>query len=73
MSRNDAPDDSARVRKRRRGDKSLIAGVLLVVIGAMFLVDQLGWFRFSEIWPVILIGLGLVMVIRYFTSVRRSQ
>lgn len=42
-----------------------IAGVVLVVIGAIFLVDQLGVFHFawSVFWPILLIAVGAVLVV----------
>jgi len=42
-----------------------IFGVVLVVIGAIFLVDQLGVFHFAwrVFWPVLLIAIGAVLVL----------
>ena len=42
-----------------------IFGVVLVVIGAIFLVDQLGNFHFAwrVLWPVLLIAIGAVLVV----------
>lgn len=42
-----------------------IAGVVLVVIGAVFLVDQLGVFHFAGrvFWPILLIAVGAVLVV----------
>lgn len=41
------------------------AGILLVLLGVLFFMDQnFWWFRFDAFWPVILIGLGLYMVLR---------
>ena len=75
MARNDTHDDSGPVRKRRRrrDDGGLVAGTVLILIGSIFLVDQFGWFEFSELWPVILIGVGLVMIVRYVADARRPQ
>ena len=75
MARNDTHDDSAPVRKRRRrrDDGGLVAGTVLILIGSIFLVDQFGWFEFRELWPVILIGVGLVMIVRYVADARRPQ
>ena len=50
-----------------------MAGTVLILIGSIFLVDQFGWFEFSELWPVILIGVGLVMIVRYVADARRPQ
>lgn len=41
------------------------AGVLLVLLGVLFFMDQnFWWFRFDAFWPVILIGLGLYLLFR---------
>ena len=75
MAGNDTHDGSAPVRKRRRrrDDGGLVAGTVLILIGSLFLVDQFGWFEFRELWPVILIGVGLVMIVRYLADARRPQ
>lgn len=73
MARNDTNDDSAPARKRRRRDDGgLVAGTVLILIGSIFLVDQFGWADFGDLWPVILIGIGLVMIIRHVADARRS-
>ncbi len=43
-----------------------ILGVVLIVIGAIFLVDQLGIFQFAwrVFWPILLIVIGVVVVVR---------
>jgi hypothetical protein len=50
-------------RRRSVGGAELL-GLLLVGLGILFLLDQLGWFRFTwgMAWPVALIGLGLVVL-----------
>ena len=76
MARNDTHDDSAPARKRRRrrrgGDGALVGGTALVLLGSVFLADELGWVEFGDLWPVILIGIGLVMLVSYFADARRS-
>ena len=73
MARNDTNDDSAPARKRRRRDDGgLVAGTVLILIGSIFLVDQFGWADFGDLWPVILIGIGLVMIVRHVADARRS-
>ena len=74
MARNNTQNDSARARKRRRRDDGgLVAGPILILIGSIFLVDQFGWADFGELWPVILIGVGLVMIVRHLADARRPQ
>ena len=76
MTGNDAQAGSGparRRRRRRRGDGALVGGTTLILIGSIFLVDQFGWFEFRELWPVILIGIGLVMIVRYVGHARGPQ
>jgi len=43
------------------------AGGLLIVAGAYFLLTNLGllkWLSWDLVWPVVLIGIGLYLVIR---------
>ena len=76
MARNDTHDDAAPVRKRRRrrrGDGALVGGTALVLVGSVFLADELGWVEFGDLWPVILIGIGLVMIVSFFADARSSS
>jgi hypothetical protein len=49
-------------RDRRPG-----TGMLLLVLGVIFLLSNYGylhWFNFARLWPLILIGLGFIMLSR---------
>jgi len=48
----------------------MLGPVMLIVIGVLFLLNNLfpDEFRFSRMWPVILVVIGLVKVIEYFRS-----
>ena len=51
-------------RKAAGGSRNA-AGILLVLLGVMFFMDQnFWWFRFDAFWPIILIGLGLYLLLR---------
>ena len=53
-------------RCRMRG---LMAPVMLITIGALFLIGQFsGRYTFAELWPVILIVAGLVKVLESTAS-----
>jgi phage shock protein C len=58
----------AGVQKARRGLSSgsrNAVGVLLILLGALFFLDQnFYWFRFDSFWPLLLVGLGLYMIVR---------
>jgi phage shock protein C len=46
------------------GEAGLIFGVLLIVIGALFLVrEAIPWFDFHVWWPIGIIGLGLLLLV----------
>jgi len=64
----------------RRGDRSdatrggLVAGLVLIVIGAFFLVRQLvPSIDFGLWWPTVAIGLGVVLVVIALMPSRRSD
>lgn len=39
-----------------------IAGGVLMAVGGIFLADNLGYLRIDQMWPLILIGIGLFML-----------
>jgi phage shock protein C len=54
------PEDPAEAERRRN-----LFGWAIVVIGAIFLLSNLGAFRFVEwkvIWPLVLIGIGVLVL-----------
>ncbi|MCI0403099.1 MAG: DUF5668 domain-containing protein [Acidobacteria bacterium] len=49
--------------------RGLMAPVMLMTIGGLFLADQLiAAIRFRHIWPIILIVIGLLKLAAYFAS-----
>jgi phage shock protein C len=49
--------------EKKRDSGSLLGGLILVVLGLLFLANNLlPDFRFGDYWPVILIVIGLVML-----------
>ncbi len=51
----------------RRVDPAVLAGLLLVIIGVLFLLgnlDLLAWLHWARFWPLILILIGLVLLLR---------
>jgi len=50
-------------KEKKRDDGSLIGGLVLVVLGLLFLANNLlPDFRFGDYWPVILIVIGAVLL-----------
>jgi hypothetical protein len=51
-------------RRRSIGGPELV-GLTLIGLGFLFLLDRLGWFRFSWslVWPILLIGIGALVLI----------
>jgi phage shock protein PspC (stress-responsive transcriptional regulator) len=50
-----------------RSSRGLTAGIVLVVLGALFLMSNLGvfwWWKWKVFWPVVLIAVGLWMLVR---------
>lgn len=60
------PEMEAEVVTPERSELSrLLPGLALIVIGLIFLVNNLiPWFRFSYLWPVVLIVLGVALLLK---------
>lgn len=59
------PDDTI-IRDPRRN--SMIAGGALILIGTWYLLQRipaLSWLRFSNLWPLVLIAVGVIMILNY--------
>lgn len=49
--------------KKEKAGGSLVAGIILITIGILFLIDRfLPNIRFGDLWPVILIVGGIILV-----------
>ncbi len=63
--------DGVRRSTRDPGRGNIIAGGILVAVGLMFLLDRFSWIfhwphwlRFSNLWPLILVGVGISLLLR---------
>ncbi len=49
-----------KVVKEKKGRNSFLLGLILVIIGASFLLNNfVSWFSFKYVWPILIILLGL--------------
>jgi phage shock protein C len=54
--------------------RSMIAGIILIVVGIIFLADNLlPWFCFGDFWPLILIAIGGVMIWNIFAKSQHKE
>ena len=60
--------DEMKVEKDQQGDKTrFVAGIILIALGLFFLMNTLNifvWFSFFKLWPIVLIVIGAVILIR---------
>ena len=55
---------------KNRHNDSLVGGLILIVLGGLFLASNLGLIqlRWDVVWPVILIFIGLLWILRTLVS-----
>ncbi|HEV2386982.1 MAG TPA: DUF5668 domain-containing protein [Candidatus Acidoferrales bacterium] len=41
---------------------------VLITLGVLFLINQYGRYSFGELWPILLIVIGAVMVVQALSS-----
>ncbi|MGQ9798835.1 MAG: PspC domain-containing protein [Ignavibacterium sp.] len=52
------------VIEKRRMNKNSLAGIILIFLGVLFLLDNfLPRFSFHDLWPLILIGIGIALIL----------
>ena len=55
-------EEVAKIRHRRRN----LFGIIIIILGAIFLLgsfDFFWWFRWSYLWPLILIAIGALIIL----------
>lgn len=54
---------------------ALVAGLIFVVLGVVFLLEQLDVFelRAAYVWPLVLIAVGVAVLLGGLASLRRDQ
>ncbi len=59
----------SRTRARRRDHGSLTGGVILIVLGCLFLAEHIiPGFSFGDYWPLLLIAIGVLLLWRSRTE-----
>ncbi|MEI6681417.1 MAG: PspC domain-containing protein [Bacteroidota bacterium] len=67
-----APTPVPQTRERKKG--SLIGGLVLITLGALFLADELiPQINFGDLWPVILIVIGIGLLINALTGRKHNN
>lgn len=62
------PEPNNETMRRRQGG-GIMAGVVLIVLGVLFLADNfLPYFDFGDLWPLLLVAIGAVMLWRAFSK-----
>jgi len=58
----DESEETTGIRYRRRN----LLGIIIIIIGVLFLMSSFNlfwWFRWSYLWPVIIIAIGLLIIV----------
>lgn len=64
----------APVYPSRRNNGALIAGLILIGFGAIFLLDRiLPGIRFRDFWPVLIVIAGLALIFSSFAGTKKNQ
>ncbi|RLD56575.1 MAG: PspC domain-containing protein [Bacteroidetes bacterium] len=57
----------ADVNKKQKNDGNLWGGMILITLGALFLIDRfVPRIDFGDLWPLILIVIGVVLIMRNY-------
>jgi phage shock protein C len=68
----DADAFNGKFRMNNNKDVAQIGGLVLIVLGVIFLLDQFDfipyWFNFEQFWPVILVVIGLGLIFKSRTK-----
>ena len=55
------------VNKKQKNDGNLWGGMILITLGALFLIDRfVPRIDFGDLWPLILIVIGVVLIMRNY-------
>jgi phage shock protein C len=58
----------------RKNNGALIAGLVLIGVGALFLIDRvLPNVHFRDFWPILIVIAGLALIFSSFTGIKKNQ
>ena len=61
-------------RQKKKMEGSLIGGAILIVLGSIFLIERfIPRIDFSDLWPILLISLGLILIFANLPSKNSSD
>lgn len=67
------PQDPYNHKRYNRTRGNLIGGLVLITLGALFLADEfIPHISFSDLWPIILVVIGIGLLINSVTGKRRN-
>lgn len=56
-------NDNAPQKNHDKNNGALIAGIMLIVLGCMFLIDNfIPGINFGNLWPLILVAIGVILI-----------
>ncbi|MCX6150019.1 MAG: PspC domain-containing protein [Ignavibacteriales bacterium] len=59
------PNAAPHLNTKQNNNKSVIAGLILIVIGGLFLADNfLPFFHFWDFWPMIFVAIGIGLLLK---------
>jgi phage shock protein PspC (stress-responsive transcriptional regulator) len=60
-------NEEKNVPPKQKNDGNLIAGLILISIGAIFLLERwVYWLDFADLWPLILVVVGIILIRKSF-------
>lgn len=64
LSQKKSPDESSHgTEKNKNSNSGMVAGIILIAVGLLFLADRLiPYSHIIDLWPLLLVGLGVLLI-----------